>query len=82
MVLSILAADDTPSRPKPVTDEIEKASDPQDKMVCKRFIETGSLIKGYRVCKTKREWVMARQEIRDAPPAPASCANVDPNSPC
>lgn len=82
MALSLIAADDTHSQPKPVTDAIEQVSDPQDKMICKRFVETGSLVKGYRVCKTKREWVIARQEIRDAPPTAASCANLNPNTPC
>jgi serine protease inhibitor ecotin len=30
--------------------------DPLDKIVCKRSAETGSLIKGKKVCLTRREW--------------------------
>ncbi|MDB5720315.1 MAG: hypothetical protein JWP15_933, partial [Alphaproteobacteria bacterium] len=30
----------------------EKAVDGRDKLICKRFLETGSLVKGYRTCKT------------------------------
>jgi hypothetical protein len=29
---------------------------PGDKMICKRFLRTGSLVDGYRTCKTKKEW--------------------------
>jgi hypothetical protein len=38
----------------------EKASDDKDKMVCKRFADTGSLVSSHRVCKPKREWERAR----------------------
>ena len=31
------------------------AIDPE-KMTCKRFIRTGSLIDGYRICKKNKEW--------------------------
>lgn len=27
-----------------------------DKIICKRSIETGSLVRGVRTCKTKRDW--------------------------
>jgi len=54
-------------------DAIEKAADPQDKMICKRFVETGSLVKGYRTCKTKREWDQSRAEAR-AKMTQGSCA--------
>ena len=42
----------------------EKASDPLDRTVCKKFLETGSLVKGKRVCKTKREWEQEREALR------------------
>jgi hypothetical protein len=29
---------------------------PSDKMICKRFLRIGSLVDGYRTCKTKHEW--------------------------
>lgn len=29
---------------------------PSEKMTCKRFAETGSLVKKRRVCRTKAEW--------------------------
>ncbi len=48
----------------PVADTAEKSADNRDKMICKRFLETGSLVKGYRECKTKKEWDAARDSIR------------------
>ncbi|WP_129586252.1 hypothetical protein [Sphingomonas montana] len=48
----------------PAKDAIERSSDPRDKMVCKRFLETGSLVKGQRVCKTKGDWERSRAEAR------------------
>ncbi len=69
---SLLAPNDvnTPSTP---TGAVSQSTDSQDKIVCKRFIETGSLVKGYRVCKTKRDWARAREAIRGAGPGSSSC---------
>lgn len=41
--------------------------DPLDKIVCRRILETGSLIKGQKVCNTRREWArLADLGRRDA----------------
>ena len=45
-------------------DRPERASDPNNRMVCKRFIRTGSLVDGYRECKTKWEWQRERDDRR------------------
>jgi len=58
-------------------DAPEKASDSADKVVCKRFIETGSLVKGYRVCKTKAEWVRERENIRTRNGMSGSCSSAE-----
>lgn len=39
-------------------------ADPMEKVVCRRFTETGSLSKTKRVCLTKREWVLADEKGR------------------
>jgi hypothetical protein len=54
----------------------EKAADAPDKMVCKRFVETGSLVKGYRTCKTKREWEGERINIRSGSAGSNSCRDM------
>ena len=48
----------------PRADAPEKAADARDKIVCKRFAKTGSLVDGYRTCKTKWEWERERENIR------------------
>jgi hypothetical protein len=54
-------------------DEAEKASDSADKIICKRFVETGSLVKGHRTCKPKREWERDREAVRMQPNLGGSC---------
>lgn len=58
----------------PKTDDREKSSDNGEKMICKRFMETGSLVKARRVCKTKQDWQRERDAIRSASSASGSCA--------
>ncbi len=53
-------------QPKPVADAGEKAADPGDKIICKKFLETGSLVRGYKTCKTKREWEHDRDDLRQS----------------
>jgi hypothetical protein len=49
-------------------DAPERAADPRDKIVCKRFVKTGSLVDGYRTCKTKWEWERERENLRQLNP--------------
>jgi hypothetical protein len=65
-LLLLVAASPAPEnrRPASAADGPERAADAGDKMICKRFVETGSLVKGYRTCKTKREWERERENVR------------------
>jgi hypothetical protein len=45
-------------------DNPENAAGGRDKVICKRFVKTGSLVDGYRTCKTKWEWERERENIR------------------
>ncbi|MBB4857645.1 hypothetical protein HNO88_000956 [Novosphingobium chloroacetimidivorans] len=58
--------------PKP--DDREKSADKGEKMICKRFTETGSLVRARRVCKTKRDWEREREAIRSMTNSSGSCA--------
>ena len=40
------------------------AAAPADKMICKRFVRTGSLVDGYKTCKTKREWDREHENLQ------------------
>ena len=42
-----------------------QVTDPMDKVVCKRFTETGSLAKNYRTCKTRRQWQIERDAAQE-----------------
>lgn len=59
----------------------EKAADPGSKTICKRFIRTGSLVDGYRVCKTKDEWQRERDLIGRQTNG-ASCQNTGIGNTC
>lgn len=66
---------------KSKVDEAEKAADNGEKMICKRFVETGSLVKGYRSCKTKRDWERERDALRTTNLV-NSCANQGSTGSC
>lgn len=65
----------TPAATPRPTQVAERSADPRDKMICKRFLETGSLVRGYRTCKTKGEWERERDNIRAAGGGGDSCRN-------
>lgn len=52
------------SAPRRGVDAPETAAGNPDKVVCKRFVKIGSLVDGYRTCKTKREWERERDNLR------------------
>jgi hypothetical protein len=54
--------------------DIERANDSPDKVICKRFVKTGSLVDSYRTCKTRAEWIRDRENLRQLT-ASESCAN-------
>ncbi|HEX9964200.1 MAG TPA: hypothetical protein VGB04_04375 [Allosphingosinicella sp.] len=60
---AILGATAAQSAPRQAN-TTERADDPRDKIVCKRFIKTGSLADSYRTCKTKGEWERERDNVR------------------
>lgn len=62
-------------------DAPEKAADARDKIICKRFVRTGSLADSYRTCKTKWEWERERENVRQLNAA-NSCRNVAEGGSC
>lgn len=65
----------------PKGDVAEKSAGSGDKMICKRFIRTGSLVDGYRACKTKKEWERERENLRSLSVS-NSCRNSGNGGPC
>ena len=41
-----------------------RTQDPMDRITCRRFTRIGSLVDGYRVCKTNREWQREHDNAR------------------
>lgn len=71
----------TPGR-APRQDGVEKATDGRDRVICKRFVETGSLVRGYRTCKTKWEWERERDNIRQNSMGAGGCARIGEGGAC
>lgn len=44
--------------------EAEHVSDAADKIICKRYPETGSLVRTVKVCGTKADWEKKRADLR------------------
>jgi hypothetical protein len=63
-------------------EEAEKSADSQDKVICKRFVETGSLVKGYRACKSKRDWERERDAARAQTTTSGSCGQAGSGTSC
>jgi hypothetical protein len=62
LLSSVAAAAAPPAQPG----EHEKSADSADKMICKRFAVTGSLVSSKKICKTKADWQRDRDELRSA----------------
>lgn len=56
----------TPAKPS--------ASDPE-KVICRRFAVTGSLVSSYKTCKTRREWDSEREAVRSTGPGSTACGD-------
>ncbi|HEX8240087.1 MAG TPA: hypothetical protein VF574_10155 [Allosphingosinicella sp.] len=63
-VCAVIGATAAQSAPGRGVEAPEKAAGNPDKVVCKRFVRIGSLVDGYRTCKTKREWERERDNLR------------------
>jgi hypothetical protein len=63
-VCGLISASAAQSAPRQAVDAPETASGNPDKIVCKRFVRIGSLVDGYRTCKTKKEWERERENLR------------------
>lgn len=58
-----------------------RPTEPRDRITCRRFVRTGSLINGYRSCKSNREWAREHDNIR-LPAATSSCRSQGEGGSC
>jgi hypothetical protein len=55
--------------------------DPRDRVTCRRFLRTGSLVDSYHACKTNREWAREHENIQHLSVSD-SCRNRGGNGDC
>jgi hypothetical protein len=48
----------------PSTGGASAKADQRDRVICRRFIRTGSLVDGYRTCKTRAEWDREHENVQ------------------
>ena len=73
-ICGLVGAAAADAAPRQGVDAPERAAGNPDKIVCKRFVRIGSLVDGYRTCKTKWEWERERENLRQLNPIDA-CAD-------
>ena len=56
-----------------------RAADPRDRMICRRFLRTGSLADTYRTCKTRGEWDREQENVRQFSVSDACRIRADPS---
>ena len=78
----LVAATAVQSAPRQGVDGPEKAAGNPDKIVWKRFVRIGSLVDGYRSCKTKKEWERERAEHQDLSKVYSCRVGDDAAMPC
>ena len=78
LLLSLAAAD---AQAVPATTPPKKPATSPDKIICRSFPETGSLVRMIKVCKTKHDWDVDRENLR-AGPGVDSCRNAGNGGPC
>ena len=64
-ICALAGATTAQAAPRQGVDSPETAAGNPDKIVCKRFVRIGSLVGGYRTCKTKKEWERERADHQD-----------------
>jgi hypothetical protein len=70
---ALLSAVTTVYAVPPASSGTAKSADARDQIVCRRFVRTGSLVDGYRTCKTRREWDRDAENLRPTGAGTDSC---------
>jgi hypothetical protein len=63
-VASALAAATAAYALPPASGTSVKSVDPRSRIICRRFVRIGSLVDGYRTCKTRAEWDHEQENVR------------------
>jgi hypothetical protein len=74
-LVAATAANATP----PAAGTSARAADPRDRMICRRYLRTGSLADTYRTCKTRGEWDREQENVRQFSVSDACRIRADPS---
>jgi hypothetical protein len=61
---SLLVTAAAPAYAEPTGGPSANSQVSRDRIVCRRFLRTGSLVDGYRTCKTNREWQREHENVQ------------------
>ena len=78
VALALAAATATHAAPLPAGAGAGAAG-PRDRIICRRYVRTGSLVDGYRTCKTRAEWDREQENVRQFSMSDACRLRADPS---
>ena len=64
LALAAIGAAATAAHAVPSGDGVSAKADQRDRIICRRFVRTGSLVDGYRTCKTRAEWDREHENLQ------------------
>lgn len=79
LLVSLFAVD---PQPTPAATPAKQSANDPEKMICRRFAVTGSLVSSYKTCKTRREWDSEHDALRANGPGSDSCRNSGNGGAC
>jgi hypothetical protein len=56
-----------------------RAADPRDRIICRRYLRTGSLADTYRTCKSRGEWDREQENVRQFSVSDACRIRAEPS---
>jgi hypothetical protein len=75
----LAAANAAYAAPPPATGTPTSAAGSRDRIICRRFVRIGSLVDGYRTCKTRAEWDREQANARQFSVSDSCSLRGDPD---
>jgi hypothetical protein len=64
LTVLLAVAGATPAHAEPRSGASANSQDSRDRIICRRFLRTGSLVDSYRTCKTRAEWDREHENLQ------------------
>ena len=75
----LAAATSAQAAPPPPTSASTSAAGARDRIICRRYVRIGSLVDGYRTCKTRAEWDREQANARQFSMSDSCSLRGDPD---